>query len=91
MAILNCFAELKKQGYKSITLPTIGAGQLGYPGGLVAKTMTESITGHFLNNLNDCLEVVICVYEKDIKTTQVFTVVSHLTSFKSVLILDLLL
>lgn len=80
LAISNCFVQLIQQNLKSITLPSIGAGQLGYPADLVANTMTQAITGHFLNNLNDGLEVVVCVYEKDLKTAQVFSTNSILLS-----------
>ena len=69
--VTNCLNKLVGTGFSSIAIPSIGAGGLGYPANLVAKSSLNSILSFLNLNHNKKFSVKLVVYEKDIEIYKV--------------------
>lgn len=72
LAIQECLDEAEKKHAKSIALPAMGTGKLGYPSDQVASIMFEAIRKWSHSNRDASIkDVQIIVYSKDRDTLQV--------------------
>ncbi|CAG2200250.1 PARP10_14_15 [Mytilus edulis] len=71
--VYQCLETAEKSGYKSIGIPAMGTGTIGYPHQLVAKYMYDMVekfvTKHKSSKLTD---VKLIVHSKDIKSITAF-------------------
>lgn len=71
----QCLETAEKSGYKSIGIPAMGTGTIGYPHQLVAKFMYDMVekfvTKHKSSKLTD---VKLIVHSKDIKSITVIII-----------------
>ena len=67
----NCLKRLVKENYTSIAVPSIGAGNLGYEPGMVAKFLMQSVFEFLTINFKKKLVVRIVIRENDYNTFQV--------------------
>ncbi|XP_063432102.1 protein mono-ADP-ribosyltransferase PARP14-like isoform X2 [Mytilus trossulus] len=71
--VYQCLETAEKSGYKSIGIPAMGTGTIGYPHQLVAKYMYDMVekfvTKHKSSKLTD---VKLIVHSKDVKSITAF-------------------
>ena len=61
-----CLKKCDEKGEASITFPAIGAGNLGYPNDVVAKTMIKAIFDYFSSNKTSTItKVYLMIFMKD--------------------------
>ena len=68
--ITNCLNKLAEKDLNSIAIPSIGAGGLGYPANLVAKSSLNSIVSFLNLNRKKKFNIRLIIYEKDLSIHQ---------------------
>ncbi|KAK3095440.1 hypothetical protein FSP39_014712 [Pinctada imbricata] len=67
----NCLKEASSKKAKSIAMPAMGTGKLGYQKDVVAKSMFDAAAG-VSSHKSSIKEVRFVIYEKDTETLQAF-------------------
>ncbi|XP_071137980.1 protein mono-ADP-ribosyltransferase PARP14-like isoform X2 [Mytilus edulis] len=71
--INGCLTKAEGKGCKSIAMPAMGTGKLGYPKALVAKHMYDTVQQYSSGNPNSCItKVLFVLYDKDDQTVKAF-------------------
>ncbi|CAG2207725.1 unnamed protein product [Mytilus edulis] len=71
--INGCLSKAEGKGCKSIAMPAMGTGKLGYPRALVAKHMYDTVQQYSSGNPNSCItKVLFVLYDKDDQTVKAF-------------------
>ncbi|CAG2200838.1 unnamed protein product [Mytilus edulis] len=71
--INGCLSEAEGKRCKSIAMPAMGTGKLGYPRALVAKHMFDTVHQYSSWNPNSCItKVMFVLYDKDDQTVKAF-------------------
>ncbi|XP_076078270.1 protein mono-ADP-ribosyltransferase PARP14-like isoform X1 [Mytilus galloprovincialis] len=71
--INGCLSEAEGKRCKSIAMPAMGTGKLGYPRALVAKHMYDTVHQYSSRNPNSCItKVMFVLYDKDDQTVKAF-------------------
>ena len=84
--ITNCLNKLVEKDLNSIAIPSVGAGGLGYPANLVAKSSLNSIVSFLNLNRKKKFKIRLIIYEKDLSIHQ-----ASLISLTDALLIGLLL
>lgn len=68
----DCLAQAEQQRQRSLTLPAIGTGNLGFPRDVVAKLMLDAVLKFSQKRgTNNVQEVVFILHPSDTSTAQV--------------------
>ncbi|XP_052088524.1 protein mono-ADP-ribosyltransferase PARP14-like isoform X2 [Mytilus californianus] len=71
--INGCLSKAEGKGCKSVAMPAMGTGKLGYPRGLVAKHMYDAVHQYSSQNPSSCItKVLFVLYDKDDQTVKAF-------------------
>ncbi|CAC5424296.1 unnamed protein product [Mytilus coruscus] len=71
--INGCLSKAEFKGCKSIAMPAMGTGNLGYPRELVAKHMYNAVHQYSSQNPSSCItKVLFVLYDKDYQTVKAF-------------------
>lgn len=84
--INKCLLAMERRGFRTIAIPALGTGRLGYPYIPVAKTMMECVTDFGKQHPETCIQTVyIVVHDQDMHCLQVTSNVFQLLAKHSII------
>ncbi|KAL5022101.1 hypothetical protein ScPMuIL_001256 [Solemya velum] len=70
--LYKCLTEAEKMRARSIAIPALGTGKLGYPRDIVARIMLDTASDFSKTNPSSLREIWIVLYKLDIPTIKAF-------------------